>query len=531
MDVLEQLQGTLRNLNQVALARVRPGDSLQMLNELSILKAWIGAASRLEEPASGNIEEALRAYQQNNYLKGLRQIRLVCYGCTQTVAGDRLIESREYFGKLLEYVDKYTDRRRSFRKLYRGLLNGYFSYDPRAPDSSSIGRSNWETLRKFLAKHLDSLLPGAFTPEWLSALIRHPDLLGEQPGLSWEISLLQGDGSAFNEVREHLEIGVESWLVREIVMASVNAVGRMDDSVFKEHLDSLLLLLNDYPLYAGMGLTVLLDRYAQCAGREVNVSLRDFSAGLWGNPWLPDNAHQWQCGASARAMLAHWLKRHLLSEFFCLLSDDGAAHTRRLNFWDLYSEDMTGMYFALGKDAYATGNMALYKFRNAAKGLLAKLAEEKNDVHICIMQFEHHHVVEFNRQNNAAYFYDTRQGIPAFYFSKGWLEIGAISAQNITEGVDITRLSKPLRHQDAKRFTWEGRFAQELGVTENAIVAFCRKYQCRYDDRRNRDGCQLIVPGPACQYGQEVWSVLTGWGFSFSKKENGYFRFAGPGAA
>jgi len=522
MDALEQLQGTLRNLNQLALARMRPGDTLQMFDELSRLQTWIGAASRLEEPPSGTIEEALLDYRQKKFIKGLRQIRLVCYGCTQNIAGESLIENREYFGKLLEYIDKYTDRRRSFRKIYRGLLSSYFAYDPHAPDSSLAGRGNWEMLRIFLAKHLDNLLTGLFTPEWLSSLIRHPGLLGEHPGLSFDTSLLQGDASVFNEARRHLEINVESWLVREIVMAPFKAVEAMDDSTFKEHLDSLLLLLSDYPLYAGMGLKVLLDRYAQCEDRDVHVSLRDFSTGLWGNPWLPENAHQWQCGANARAMLEHWLKRHLLSEFFCLLSDDVAA--RRQNFWDIYSEDMTGIYFALGKEAYAIENMALYKFRKAAKGLLVRLTEAKQDVHICIMQFEHHHVVEFNRQSNAAYFYDTRQGIPSFYFSKGWVEIGAVSTRNITEGVDVTRLSKPLRHQDVKRFTWEGRFAQELGMTENGIKSFCRKYQCLYDDKRNQDGHQWVVPVAADQYGREVWSILTGWGFGFSEKEAGYFR-------
>ncbi|MDP1594472.1 MAG: EH signature domain-containing protein [Gallionella sp.] len=522
MDGLEQLQATLRNLNQLALARIRPGDTLAMLDELSRLQTWVGAASRLEEPSSATIEEALLAYRQNKYIKGLRQIRLVCYGCTQIIAGDALIENREYFGKLLKYVDKYANRRRSFRKIYRGLLNSYFSYDPHAPDSSLVGRSNWETLRLFLLKHLDGLLTGIFTPAWLSTLILHPGLLSEYPGLPFEALLLQGDASEFNEARGHLEIHVESWLVREIVMAPFKAVEAMDDTLFKEHLDGLLLLLSDYPLYAGMGLKVLLDRYAQCEHRDIHILLRDFSTGLWGNPWLPENLHQWQCGANARIMLEHWLKRHLLSEFFSLLSDDAAA--RRMNFWDIYSEEMTGMYFALGKNAYGNENMALYKFRKAAKGLLVRLTEGKPDVHICIMQFEHHHVVEFNRHNNAAYFYDTTQGVPSFYFSKGWLEIGAVSTRNITEGVDVARLSKPLRHQDVKHYTWEGRFAQELGVTESSIDSFCRKYQCSYDDKRNQDGHQWIVPDAAGQYGREVWSVLIGWGFSFSEKAAGYYR-------
>lgn len=228
-------------------------------------------------------------------------------------------------------------------------------------------------------------------------------------------------------------------------------------------------------------------------------------------------------------MLEHWLQRHLLSEFFSLLSNDDSVHSRRLNFWGLYSEDLTGMYFALGEDTFAIENTSLYKFRRIARGLVARLSEKKHNVHACIMQFEHYHVVEFNRDNNMAYFYDIRQGIPLFYLSKGWIEIGALSVANIAQGIDIKRPSKPLRHQDTKQLTWEGKFAQELGATENAIQAFCRRYQCLYDDRRNQGGYQWIRPSHSDQYGREVWSVLLGWGFCFSIEESGYFRLPNHG--
>jgi hypothetical protein len=516
MDVLEKLQQTLRNVNKVALGRIRPGDSLQMHNERSRLQEQVRGASRLEEVPLATIEDALRDYRQDKYLKGLRQIRLVCYGCTQ--GSDAVIESREAFEQLLGYVERYKDRRRTFRKLYRALLGSYFSYDPDAADISLTGRSNWEELRKFLADYLDSFPISEFSPDWLSALAKYPDLLGEHPGQSLDIAVLQGDWSVFNEIRERLELDGGSWLVRQLVMAPVMAAQRMDDSTFKEHLHSLLLLLHEYPLYAGAGLKIMLDRYVGCADHEVHAALRDFAIGLWGNPWLAP--HQWQCGELAREMLSHWLKRQLLSEFFGILSDDGEA--RRLNFWDIYSADLTGMYFALGRDAYAAGNMPLYKFRSHAKGLMARLPEEKHGVHICIMQFEHHHVVEFNHESSAAYFYDTRQGMPSFYFGKGWVDIGAIGVQDIAPGADVSRVSKPMRHQDSRLLAWEGKFAQELGATDNAIVAFCAKYQCVYDDLRC--GSQWVRPSGPGQYGPEVWSVLTGWGFKYSIEENAYFR-------
>ncbi|MCX7194116.1 MAG: EH signature domain-containing protein [Proteobacteria bacterium] len=524
MDVLEKLQRTLQAVNRTALSRMRAGDSLQMLNEQTRLREWVKGSSQFENVPLDSIEDALRTYRQNKYLKGLRQIRLVCYGSTQGSVAARLIESRELFEKLLEYVEHYRDRRRTFRKLYRGLLASYFSYDPDLPENTAVGRSNREVLRVFLAKHLASFVIGEFTPDWLAALAKYPDLLGEQPGCAIETSFLQGDWSVFNEICERLELDAGAWLVRQLVMAQFMAIRCMDDATFREHLDSLLLFLNDYPLYAGAGLKVLLDRYVQCKDRAVHVSLRNFAVGLWGNPWL--EVHQWQCGAEARAMLAHWLKRQLLSEFFGVLSNDDPAHQRRYHFWDLYSEDLTGMYFALGREAYAHGNMPLYKFRQHAKGLIAKLTDEKHIVHTCIMQFKNYHVVELNRENNVAYFYDIRQGTPSFYFAKGWVDIGAIGVKDIEQGADIARTSKPLRHQDSRQLAWEGEFAREMGETENAIRAFCSKYQCKYEDLREKNGCQWIRFNDHEQFGPEVWSVLQGWGFS--RDENAYFRITYP---
>ena len=531
MDALEKLQGKLRNINQVALARMRPGDSLQMQNERLLLQAKVKGSYRLEEAPLDSIEDALRNFRQNGYLKGLRQIRLICYGCTLAVGADayRLIESRENFEKLLSHVGHYKDRRRTFRKLYRGLLNSYFSYDPDAPEVDIVARGNVEKLRKFLADQLAGFVIGDFTPDWLAVLGSYPDLLSEHPGQSMEIP--QGDWSVLDEICKRLELDSDSWLVRRLVLEQVMAVERMDDATFKDYLDSLLLLLHDYPLYSDVGLKVLLDRYAVCEVQEIHAQLRDFALGLWGNPWLPDNRHQWQCGESARAMMAHWLKRQLLRGFFALLSNDDKAHPRRANFWDLYSEDMIGMYFALGRDAYRSGNMPLYKFRSYAKGLIAKLSEEKHGVHTCIMQFAHHHVVEFNRENNVAYFYDTSQGTPSFYFSKGWVDVGAIGVNDISEGADIARVSKPIRHQDTRQLTWEGEFAKEMGVSANALRAFCRKYQCVYEDFRDKDGSQWIRPTNADMYGPEVWSVLIGWGFSFLDEEKVYFSLTYPDLA
>lgn len=518
MDALEKLQGSLRTVNRVALSRLRPGDALQMRKEQERLRAWVKGAFELESVPLITIDRALQNYRQNRYLQGLRQVRLVCFGCTQ--GSEPLIEDSELFEKLLGYVDRYKDRRRTFRKLYRALLSGYFSYDP----DSAEGHRSREMLRLFLAGHLSSFVIGEFTPDWLLVLARYPNLLGEHPGQTLEASMLRGDWSVFDEICKRLELDGGSWLVRQLVITPVMAIERMDDAAFIDHLDSILLLLNEYPLFASDGLQILLDRYVRCKQKPVHVQLRDFAVGLWGNPWLHDTVFKWKCGEKAREMLSHWLRRRLLREFFFLLSNDDKAHPRRWNFWELYSEDMTGMYFALGQDAYVGGNMALYKFRSHAKGLVARLTDEKYGVHTCIMQFKNHHVVELNHENNMAYFYDVREGIPSFYFAKGWVDIGAISVNDVAQGIDVARTSKPLRHEDNRRSIWEGRFAEELGMTAHAMAAFCRKYQCVYEN--SHDGSERVRPVSTNQYGAEVWSVLKGWGFT--QQGNDWLRLTYP---
>lgn len=522
---LDQLQRTLHNVSQVALARMRLGDSLQMAHERSQLIDWLGGTLELEETTGDRIADALHMFEQNRYVSGLRQARLICYGCTQPFGKppQRLIERSELFAILLAYVERHHDRARAFRKCYRGLLNSYFSYDLHGADSLAEGRHNREALRKFLDRHKDRLDTPGYNPAWVDALSAHPNLLGDDPCKPYRLADLEENLAVFDELRENLGISDDSWLIREIVLSQVREAITLDDAPFGASIDSLLLLLIGHPLHAGDALPLLLDRHVRCVEPGIGTSLRDFSVKLWGNPWLAADAHQWRCSHEARELVAHSLMRRLLQGFFSMLSDD-ADNLRRLNFWELYCDDMQGMYFALGKDVFMRGNLELYKFRQSAKSLVVRLTEGKSDIHALIMQFNEHHVVEFSKHRNSAYFYDTRHGVPPFYLSKGWVEIGALSASKMTQGVGTTPKSKSLRHQDTKQLAWEGKFAQLMGATENSIEAFCKKYQCLHDDQRPQGKQEWIRPTERTQCGTEGWSVLLGWGFSLSPDEQGYYR-------
>ncbi len=488
MDALARLDLTLANANRLALARLRPGDALDMHAEVERLKAWLGDDPRPGRFPAVTIERALRSFRLRGRPANPRELLLVCHGLT--LGEDALMDDKKSFARLLETVGRNRNRRRFFRRLYRALMDCYFSRDPEAHGS--------DALRAFLESQLEFMTVTEFTPGWLATLKMHPALL--DPGVAHE--------DAFENVG-CLGIGADSWLVRNMVMSALTRAAGLDDPEFLDRLPALLLLLDTYPLHAGAGLKIILDRHG---GKELQDDmLGEFAIGLWGNPWLAPQ--QWLCGDPARESVSGWLKKKLLGEFFGMLPGDERSKMRRLNFWELYTNDMTGLYFVLGQDAYASDE--LFRFRRHARGLIARFPAERRGMHACIMQFEHHHVVEFNSEGGAAYFYDSSRGMPSFYFGKGWIDVGAIGAQEIMQGT--SRLSKPIRHLDGSLLTWEGKFAGELKASENAIAAFCIRYGC------SREG-PLIRPSSPEKYGREVWSVLLGWGYFYSAKEKAYLR-------
>ncbi len=521
MNALERLKNKLHNVNRMAVSRMQPSDTLPLRDEQAELEKWINGDVQRELMTRDAVENAIESFRQSKRLENVSQIRMICYGCAKNFEGRALVENVELFEKLLAGVEAHQVHSVTFRKFYRGLLISYFAYDP--DDASSTGRRGWMQLRTFLKNHLGTLPLGGYVPVWHTTLLQHANLLGENPCQPYEGLVLAGDWSVFGDIRERLEIGADSWLVRQMVLSPIMAASRLDDAAFKECLHTILHLLNEYSLYAFAGLKILLDRYALCLVCSPDETLKNFAIEYWGNPWLPADAHQWLCSASARKMVAHWHMRYLLDEFFSVLSGDGRIYPRRWEFWDVYSADMTGLYFALGKEVFVSGSVALANFRRNAKGLIVGLAEE--NVHACVMQFKHSHVIEFNRTNSSACFYDTRKGIPSFYLSRGWVEMGVIDEAELNSGNRAANVPMQLRHQDAEEMTWEGIFAEELGVTENAIIAFCQKYQCLYEDRRSQNKGRWIRPLKPYQYGPEVWSVLYGWGFEGD--ESSYFFMAG----
>ncbi len=521
MDTLGKLADTMDRLSRVALATMHASDMLPIQHERQQLISWLGSEVDMDAIGGDRILTALQHFAEAGFVRDLRQARLLCYGCTQVYSeqGERLIENLKLFTTLLAYLTQHQERTRAFRKSYRGLLNAYFAYDPEAETVIGSGRSNWASLHTFLQNTQDRLTSDGHTPEWVRVLSNKKGLLSTVPCDDYHRGA--ADIDCIEAFRFELNIGVDSWFIRSFVQSHLERIMALPDAKFQDEVNGALLLLAQYPLYTSRMLGKLLDRYSECKTKKSSDTLRDFAIEKWGAPWISQNESNWLCSASAREMISNWGKKYLVYEFFHLFAPEGSDNSRRAAFWNLYSEDLRGMYFALGSDAFDFKNRDFLKFRTDAKGLVVKLNDSKHNLHAVILQFEKFHIVEFSQQINVAYFYDTAKGTPEFYLSKGWVNVGALSVGNALKGNTQSQPARPMQHSDEKHLSWEGRFAQELGRSDTARQHFCERHTAVYSES---SGKALIHPNDRQRYIKEIGSVLQGWGYTWSPEANGYFR-------
>ena len=127
-------------------------------------------------------------------------------------------------------------------------------------------------------------------------------------------------------------------------------------------------------LALNIGLAKILARHCACRPITVHPELRDFALAQRGNPWLSLNKAKWSLVSDeARKMIAGWLKRILIKDFFSLLAADGSNDTRRLEFWERYVDSIDDMYFALGNTALWHRGTDYQNARNRMAGWLLNL--------------------------------------------------------------------------------------------------------------------------------------------------------------
>ena len=408
-------------------------------------------------PAADLVQRAVTDFIKSPVLDNYRQARLVSFGFTNTYGPElyRLIEDSDRFPRMLDGMDGFKPQPRAYRRCYKGLLNGYFSYDPAANDSRLSGQSNWSLLKEYLRAGIRFCLVPGISPDWVSAIEEHSNLLKEDPCARYAKSMLDGSNVEFEVIKAKIEISDSSWLTTQVVMSQVKEAVAHGDAGFFKYIAPLLDLLEKYPRLINAGLPEILNRYGRTQVPALHGELRDFSVACWGNPVLSNNNINWSLVAeNTRDMVANWLKLYLIHQFFSLLAQDGQNDTRRLKFWQRYYKHIEGIHFALGNTAYYSHRTDFRRIRDEAKGhILGLHTAGSPDNNAFIMTFRNHVVVEFGLSGNAC-----------FAFKRGSLPFsltGSLAGDSSELKSERGRVSR-LLHHDAGNETWERRFESAL---------------------------------------------------------------------
>jgi hypothetical protein len=415
------------------------------------------------------MERAVRHFLNGGDAEDFRTLRHACLGATHYLAKERLvlIADRRALDAVLVAVERYVRERRRFRRLYDCLLRAYLGADRQAKwfASPAAAQGN-ERLRAFLAASLDDVRKSEPVPEWVQTLASHPEVLSSDPGRRFADGLLAGNPTEFADLSRSLHLTGEAWLATEVVRSAKDVAVSKEHTAFGAHIPALLKVAAE-PRFASLRDDVyatVVDRYAAIPGRPIHTHLRDALVAAWRNPWLPLNDSAWgRVSSDARAMVAGWLKQHVIRQFFELLADDWRQDRSRFEFWSQYHEQMTDVYIALGNDAYYSREPELVKLRKDLDGRLLRLNASPDTINAFVMFIDDHVVVEFSQKGNAAYRYDRRSS-------------PVDGAQHVFTVSQLKRadIGNQMRHIGARGLTWQQRFALALGldaVTRSARVS------------------------------------------------------------
>jgi hypothetical protein len=251
MDLLTALKRKLSKTNALAFEGLAFNQA-PMASEIAKLNKWI-TSSDSQNLESDIILEALLRFYRTSDLTSLRQAQLVCYGCVAQFGEDkkRLIEDAKYFVTLLDSVDRFRSKPRAFRRCYKGLLSGYFDYDPNAEGAAAVGKKNWKILRGYLHDHIRDIKSPGVEPDWVSSIVENKNVLTDDPTSRYGLSLLeekQRASNEFDELGHKLSISDASWLVTELVIGQIERSTLKNDFSFGQLLPRILTLLAEHSL-------------------------------------------------------------------------------------------------------------------------------------------------------------------------------------------------------------------------------------------------------------------------------------------
>jgi hypothetical protein len=406
-------------VGQIA-GQVRQGEAqgLQKIRQVvERIRQQVGEKSM--RPRTDRICRALRTLRElgGGALNGA-DFWLACWGLTQRCGATvQLIEDSPHFDA---FLDEAT-RRRPATLAWQGLLDGYFRY-PATPGSA--GEVNWRRLRAWLAEDLAGLTeqtPRALRPHlpWLNVLNENQALLGDEPCRQYAGEALRGERDGVDRLRHDLSIPEGSWFWARLVLSQVDEVIAYGDEPFKNHLDVLLLQLQNHPSVRDDGLKQLLTRYRRCADHRVHEGLKQLALETWGSPHLIQQVMWGLVQHDVKSMVSEWLVLEDLQDFFHRLQAGGLADQRRLDFWMQFIGQISFSHIALGSQLYRNPLPNWVEFRSRRKGRYSRLDGGGGNRNAFIMKIGAYYFVEFGDIGDACYGY--RQNQTPFEFSRGCL--------------------------------------------------------------------------------------------------------------
>ncbi|MBF8178405.1 EH signature domain-containing protein [Herminiimonas contaminans] len=374
-----------------------------------------------------SILAAVADFKKSREIVGFRDLKYVCLGLGALDGGGWSVLADETLrGAVARMAEQQPSTHRRLR-CFQALLSTYFSFHRNSEDASAESKTGWLGLRAWLRTERDRIMNLLeFKPPWFETLLRHPELLTNQPCDKFGAGLLRKDPVLLNDARDGLSIPDDSWVIDEAVFAQMKAASDLKDQQFKAALPDLLVIATGSGGVSISGqlrircVAHLVSRYARCGDRPEQPALRDAATSTIGNPWLRrTNWDAWvrikdTADDQAREMVFLWLKERLVADFFELLSVEGINDERRVAYWLRFVPFVEDMWFVLGSSATAQRGGKFREFRERAKGRLLTLEGSTPDNNAFVMRIGAYLAVEFGAENNAFYLFRWDSLSPSF---------------------------------------------------------------------------------------------------------------------
>lgn len=411
-------------------------------------------------PNEATLKSAVMAFCTAGKSGSFNELKHTCYGVTLALdeEGGRLIDSGTLFRKLLKAVDGQQDDGRRYRRCYQALLQSYFAFEPAdEAGAAKAAEKNFQELRGYLSDNLSVVARPSTrhgVPTWVLTLIDHKNLLTDSPCDRYVKELRQGKTDQLAGVCDGLGISRESWVWQEVILAYLREICSRADPTFKQAMDNAMDLAGgqlDLKPSAGTArqvMAALVTRYEQATPHPEHARLRDMSVEHIGNPWLKRAAWDaWVQHEPARKMVDGWLKTRLVQDFFEILSQDGLADQRRLDYWLRFVPVIDDMWFVLGDDARRNRSPELRALRQRMEGRERVLTAAPAENNAFVMKIGKLLLIEFGVTGNACYVFEAeRFGVS--------LDRRHLSIHQLKQRAGATRLSHMTQ--------WEPRFDDEI---------------------------------------------------------------------